>query len=200
MTEELICSTCLITRNMELVHAPETVEMHGRDVTFEAEFYRCPICGDEIEVMGQLDRNLAAARDVYDRLYGNVSPDELVALREQYNISQKSLGALLGFGEVTINSYESGASVPQSTNRLLLKLAENPQVFKEIYLLNKDKLSDLQRRKIEQSEGWRNLAHSYFVSVATTSADYLSGVGTALPSPTYSKTSFKVQVTATGAA
>lgn len=169
MTKDLMCSDCATIRPMNLVHSAETVTIHGKEITFDAEFYRCPECGEEFEEGDQVDRNLAAAREVFDRLYATPSAEEIVALRERYSISQKALGSLLGFGEVTINSYESGASKPQPTNRLLLKLVENPLVFKEIYRLNKDKLSALQRKKIEASEGYADGKATYTVMVSRTS-------------------------------
>ena len=180
MIKEMVCYLCGVPRPMELVRSTETIEIHQHKITFEAEFYRCPVCGEEIEDLGQVDRNLAAAREVYDRLYATPTASELVVLREKYNISQKSLSTLLGFGETTMNSYESGASVPQPPNRLLLKLVENPTVFREIYRLNKDKLSALQRRKIEDSVGWAEAKATYMVTVSNASgqASTTSGAST----------------------
>lgn len=82
------------------------------------------------------------------------SPEALVSLRARYNASQKAFGAILGFGELTMNSYESG-STPDSTNRLLLKLAADPLIFKAMYEINSGKIGALQRKRIEDSEGYR---------------------------------------------
>jgi putative zinc finger/helix-turn-helix YgiT family protein len=139
---------------MELLHSPQTITFKGQSVTFEAEFYRCTSCGTEIEEPGQLDRNLDAAREVYDRLFATPSPAELVSLREHYGASQKAFGMLLGFGEATMNTYEQG-KIPDPVNRLLLKLARNPFIFKEIYDINKQRIGLLQRDRIEASAGYR---------------------------------------------
>jgi len=95
-----------------------------------------------------------AAREAYARLYEAPSSDALVSLRARYNASQKAFGALLGFGELTMNGYESGGT-PDSTNRLLLKLAADPYIFKAMYRINSGKIGAIQRRRIEESEGFK---------------------------------------------
>ena len=59
-------------------------------------------------------------------------------------------------GELTINSYEQEKSIPNSTNKLLIKLAENPLIFFEMYEQNKSKIGAIQRERIESSECFIN--------------------------------------------
>lgn len=58
-------------------------------------------------------------------------------------------------GELTINSYEQGKSIPMSSNRLLLHLSENPLIFFEMYERNKNKIGAIQRERIEASEAFK---------------------------------------------
>jgi len=153
MTTRLPCSRCATTRDFEVVEREEKVTIKGKEVSFTAHFSRCIACGEELEAPGQLDANLAAAREAYARLYESMPPEELVSLRARYGASQKAFGAILGFGELTMNSYENGAS-PDSTNRLLLKLAIDPNIFKTMYDLNRGKIGAIQRKRIEESEGY----------------------------------------------
>ena len=155
MTKRLSCPHCEQVRDVELVEHDETVTIKGRDVSFKAQLYRCATCGEEFETPAQLDINLNAAREAYDRLYEAPNAEQLVALRSKYGASQKAFGMILGFGELTINSYEQGAS-PDSTNRLLLKLAARPFVFKAMYEINSMRIGALQRQRIEASEGFRS--------------------------------------------
>jgi putative zinc finger/helix-turn-helix YgiT family protein len=139
---------------MEIVERKEAVTIKGKEVSFLARFTRCTACGNEFEVVGQLDDNLDAAREAYARMYESPSPEELVALRARYNASQKAFSMILGFGELTMNGYEGGGA-PDSTNRLLLKLAADPCVFKTMYDINGSRIGALQRRRIEESEGYK---------------------------------------------
>lgn len=153
MSNRLPCSRCGVTRDIEIIERVEQVTIKGREISFNAHYSRCLTCGDEFEAPGQLDANLDAAREAYARLYEAPSPEALVSLRARYNASQKAFGAILGFGELTMNGYESGGT-PDSTNRLLLKLATDPLIFKAMYDINSSKIGAIQRRRIEESEGF----------------------------------------------
>lgn len=154
MSNRLPCSRCGTTRDIEIVERVEQVTIKGKEVSFNAHYSRCLSCGDEFEAPGQLDANLDAAREAYARLYEAPSPEALVSLRTRYNASQKAFGAILGFGELTMNGYESGGT-PDSTNRLLLKLAADPLIFKAMYTINSGKIGMTQRRRIKESPGYK---------------------------------------------
>jgi len=158
MSEKRMCFTCEAERDVELVERKDTVTIKGKEVEFAVVSYRCTVCGDEFETPEQLDANLEAAREAYSRCYESFTPDALVALRSSYNASQKAFGLLLGFGELTMNSYEKG-NVPTSTNRLLLSLADDPYCFRNMYELNKNRIGDTQRKRIESSAGFRETKH-----------------------------------------
>jgi putative zinc finger/helix-turn-helix YgiT family protein len=165
-TERVSCPTCEMVRDVEMVDRDESLTIKGRTAPFKARLSRCTTCGEEFESPRQLDRNLHAAREAYARFHDSPDPAFLVALRSRYNASQKAFGLLLGFGELTMNSYEQGA-VPESTNRLLLKLAENPAVFRIMFEQNGERIGEIQRRRILASEGfkeagsWRGLEALY---------------------------------------
>lgn len=155
MSNRQPCSRCGATRDIEIVEQVEQVTIKGKEVSFNAHYSRCLTCGNEFEAPGQLDENLEAAREAYALLYESPSPADLVALRIRYGASQKAFGAILGFGELTMNSYEKG-SPPGPANRLLLKLAADPCTFKAMYDINSGRIGAIQRRRIEESEGFRS--------------------------------------------
>jgi putative zinc finger/helix-turn-helix YgiT family protein len=138
-----------------LIEREESVSIKGREVHFKAHLYQCQTCGEEFEAPGQLDQNLEAAQEAYVRLYESLSPEKLVELRARCGASQKAFGLILGFGELTMNSYEQGAA-PSPPNRLLLKLAENPVIFRAMYAVNSTRIGALQRQRIESSSGFRS--------------------------------------------
>ena len=102
-----------------------------------------------------MDENLLTARETYELLEDSVSPAKIIAIRESYNASQKAFGLILGMGQLTINSYEQGKSIPMSSNRLLLHLSENPLIFFEMYERNKNKIGARQRERIESSLAYK---------------------------------------------
>jgi putative zinc finger/helix-turn-helix YgiT family protein len=154
MTNKLSCPNCEAVRDIELIEREETVEIKGRKITFKAKLSRCATCGETFEIPGQLDANLLEAREAYARLYESPTSEQIVSIRSRYGASQKAFGLILGFGELTINSYEQG-SVPEPPNRLLLKLAENPVIFKAMFDINKTRIGATQRNRLESSEGFQ---------------------------------------------
>ena len=102
-----------------------------------------------------MDQNQQTDREENELLDGSVSPAKIIAIRESYNASQKAFGLILGMGELTINSYEQGKSIPMSSNRLLLHLSENPLIFFEMYERNKNKIGARQRERIEASLAYK---------------------------------------------
>ena len=157
MSEKMPCPNCAQLREVALTERNETVTIKGKEVTFPARFSRCIHCGEEFENPEQLDANLLAAREAYKARYESISPDALRELRAGYGASQKAFGLILGFGELTINTYEQGG-VPTEPNRNLLRLARDPRVFRMLFEANKDKIGALQRRRIEGSAGFRQAA------------------------------------------
>ncbi len=155
MTEQMSCPVCEAVRDVELVERDETVTMKGRPVTFRAKAWRCMTCEAEFETAAQLDANLDAAREAYAQTYEAPGAEQLVALRARYGASQKAFGQILGLGELTMNSYEQGAT-PAPANRLLLKLADNPVFFKAMYAVNSRRIGAIQRKRIESSPGFRS--------------------------------------------
>lgn len=158
MTKKHMCFICEVEQNMEVIERKETVTIKGKEVNFTAVLCRCPQCHEELETPEQLDANLEAAREAYALRYEIRSPDELVSLRAQYNASQKAFGLLLGFGELTMNTYEKGA-FPDSTNRLLIHLAADPYCFRKMYEHNKNRIGETQRKRIEASAGFTQSKH-----------------------------------------
>lgn len=156
MSNLVPCPRCAALRDMEMIERQDTATINGKPVEYTAHLSRCTVCGEVVIARGQLDSNLSTAREVYTRLYESPSPKALVALRAKYNASQKAFGIILGFGELTMNGYEQGGT-PDSTNRVLLKIAENPICFRALYDINKTRIGAIQRRRIEESEGYREV-------------------------------------------
>jgi DNA-binding transcriptional regulator YiaG len=55
----------------------------------------------------------------YRKLKGLLTPEAIRKLRERYRLSQKSLTALLGMSEATINRYEGGGGRGAGRERTL---------------------------------------------------------------------------------
>lgn len=147
--KKMVCPHCEALRNVRVVHRQEEIRVRKDAVTIQAEFYVCETCGGEFETSEQMEANLEAARNQYRTLHSIVSPREILALRERYDVSQKSFAKLLDIGDLTINGYEQGV-LPSGAHNSLMKLATEPENFMRLYAQNKDKLSPRQRAKVDR--------------------------------------------------
>jgi len=128
----------------------EQNKVRGEEIKARAEYVRCPVCAQEFVDANGMERNLEAAYAVYRERHGVPSPADIRALRAKYGASQKAFGLILGFGELTINSYEQGA-LPDEPNSNLLRLVESPENFRSLYKGALDKIGPIQKRRIESS-------------------------------------------------
>lgn len=125
MSMRLSCPHCGKTRDVEIIEREERVTIHGREVPFTARFSRCMICGEEFEAPGQLDANLAAAREAYARLYEAPKPEELVALRvfsaSLTALQREKIEACADQSGLPVSEQIVGCASSQDYSRLMLR-------------------------------------------------------------------------------
>lgn len=117
-----------LTREVRSVPAGE-----HRWATIEDEFYRCPRCDEDVYLGGMVDESFRRAAAVIRAEDGLLGPDEIVALREKYGLSQAGLEGLIGAGEKTVVRWERGTVSQNKTADTLLRiLADHPEVVKQL--------------------------------------------------------------------
>jgi putative zinc finger/helix-turn-helix YgiT family protein len=103
-----------------LVREPQEVQIRATTVVVEAEFYRCSGCGEERYDLDQVDSARAAAAAKLTSDEGLLTPEEILALRESFDMTQAAFEAALGFGEKTVVRWENGKVIPGRSAALLL--------------------------------------------------------------------------------
>jgi len=86
------------------------------------------------------DRNLENIYNQYRNKHSLLTPNRIKETREKYGVSQRAFSRILGWGEVTIHRYETGALQDRSHNDALV-LLENPDNMKILLENNKDKIN-----------------------------------------------------------
>lgn len=154
MTKKDFCPICGDITDVTTITRTEVAHMHGTEVPHHATFYKCEACHEEFDTPESMDANLKSVREAFELLSRTPDASEIEAIRLKYGASKKAYSLLLGFGETTVINYEKG-QIPDSTHRLLLRIAAIPQVFRAIYDENKHKIGLTQRRRIESSLGYQ---------------------------------------------
>ena len=137
MNKKLYCDVCG-SFETTITKKNETIEVRGKEVEIEAEVRVCS-CGNEL-FDEELERdNLSKAYAEYRARLGIMSPEEIKQMREGYGISQRGLSRLLGWGDVTVHRYETGA-IPDQPHSMLLELLNDPAVMSSAMSKGKDLL------------------------------------------------------------
>ncbi len=117
----------------------EKRQMTYRKETFEVCFHTwyCEESGREFEDDTFAQLNYDQVINQYREKHNIPFPDEIKAIREQYDLSATRMSQALGFGDNTYRQYEAG-EIPTEANARLIQLAANPDDFLQLL-----KLADL---------------------------------------------------------
>ena len=145
------CPLCDKTHEVEERKRITTITLKGEEVTYEEKFYFCTNAAEnenEFENGAMTNENLLNARNAYRVKMGLLTSDEIVAIRENYGLSQVDLAKLLGWGEATISRYESKAIQDEAYDTMLRLIKDNPLQALESLKKNSDKFSVKKRLEI----------------------------------------------------
>lgn len=135
-----ICPACDSTTGLEIIERPEEFEIKGEKILIQVKLYHCKVCDRNFSTK-ELGDPFKQAYGEYRRVKGMVQPEQIVLFRKKYDLSQKELSDLLGFGAVTLSRYENG-SLQDEVHDNILKLAMEPQNLLKLVNHNRASLSN----------------------------------------------------------
>lgn len=127
----------------ELKNELHTVTYRKEEFSNFSFFYRCSNCGKDFSTTEIDDVNVNQVYNQYREKYSIPFPQQLFAIRENYNLSAAKMSEILGLGANQYRLYEGG-EMPSSSTATLLSLIMNPKDFLEVILRKKEtlKISD----------------------------------------------------------
>ena len=150
-------------------------EFRGIEINTYENVAVCKECHQDLYVNEIEEKNNERIYELYREKANIIKPQDIVNLREKYDISQRELTAILGFGKMTINRYERGGVPTKSQSDYIKLLIDNDSKFiekvKEAYKngsindktyekivstnlenkISKDDIQDMYRRVINNS-------------------------------------------------
>lgn len=144
------CANCGDGINTRVEIRQESYPVKGQDISILATVRVCSQCNEPVYDRELDSKNLEMAFDVYRREHHLIGPIEIKTLRESYSLSQRSLAALLGWGEVTIHRYEQGC-LPDEAHNNLLHLIKDPFNMQTLAKENIHRLSTPAQHKLLES-------------------------------------------------
>jgi HTH-type transcriptional regulator / antitoxin MqsA len=103
---------------------PGSFHLHGSDVPVTEYFWRCDVCGEEFvtDELAHATEQEAAAK--YRQTERRLSPDQILALRQRFGLTQDLMERALGLGAKTWVRWEAGRVLPNRSMDNLLRLIE----------------------------------------------------------------------------
>lgn len=151
----ILCIECGTKDTYELKDIIREYEGDGYHFEILVSLPFCPQCGAPI-YDEELERQIAQkANEKIREQREIITREEILEILEAYNISQKLLSKLLGWGEITLTRYVSGNYTPNSFNSNRLKQLKNPYFFQMLLQNYKEehegKYDEKALKKIESS-------------------------------------------------
>ena len=106
-------------------------EFRGIEINTFENVAICNECNQDLYVNKIEDENNERIYKIYREKANIIKAEDIVKLREKYDISQRELTAILGFGKMTINRYERGGLPTKSKSDYIKLLIENDDKFIE---------------------------------------------------------------------
>ena len=141
------CPKCNKLSEVQTKMMDEFFNIRGEQIDIASEVAICDGCGNKIFNQELDDKNLNLAYSIYRKKHNLLSPSEIAIIRKKYLLSQRSLSALLEWGQVTITRYENGAIQDPAHNEVLLFISDLANM-KKIFEKNSQFLTKAAREKL----------------------------------------------------
>ena len=148
----MFCAECRDEVAPQVVRRDEIYQVRGEEIPVLCHVAVCPVCKNDIVDESLEERNLELAFGEYRRHHNLLRPEEIRTIRERYGLSQRTLARVLGWGDITIHRYETGA-LQDNAHEEVLRLIADPKNMRAVVARNADALApDVSHRLSERIE------------------------------------------------
>ena len=127
------CPFCEKKHKVEVYESGTKALVKKKPVEYKEIFYFCPKCKEEFYPDNIMDNNLNRARDSYKKMNGLLTSSEIKEIRNFYKLNQKEFANLFGWGDITIQRYESKCIQDETYDEIIRRAKDDPQfVYKEL--------------------------------------------------------------------
>lgn len=150
-------------------HDVQIVEVHehntfkGKNVEYVATYEYCELTEEYLATEEMITENDIAMKNAYREQNHLLTTQDIIGLRNKYEISQKDLASLLGWGEKTITRYEGHQVQDMAHDFVLRKIDGDPEWFLELLENGKTKVSQpaYERYKARISKAYEEMQDEY---------------------------------------
>ena len=125
---EYNCPICEKKHKVEVYEEKTKTLIKNQSIEHNELFYFCPISDEEFYPEDIMDQNLLRAMDKYREMHNLLTSTEIKEIRKNYKLNQKEFSNLFGWGDITIQRYES-KSIQDETYDEIIRRAEEDSLF-----------------------------------------------------------------------
>ncbi len=117
----------------EMSISKEWRNMYFRKDEFKILFhtFKCDETGEQFEDKAFAQLNYNQLLNQYREKYSIPFPEQIISIREKYDVSASKMSEIMGFGANSYRQYENG-EVPIQSNARLIQLADDPHEFRKL--------------------------------------------------------------------
>jgi putative zinc finger/helix-turn-helix YgiT family protein len=134
-----VCPICEDEKRLSYGTKKETLIVNKQKINVTTKIYHCWEGDHYFYDPADEEKKFQDAYRVYRELNGLLQPEEIKEIREKYGLSRRALARFLGWGEITVQRYETGALQDNAHNNLLLLIKETDN-FKRLFEIRKSQL------------------------------------------------------------
>lgn len=124
-------------KEMELRKEVREIEFRKENFEVVFHYYYCKDSKEQFTDTILDELNMIQLYNQYREKHKLPFPEEIKAIREQYDLPATKMAEVLGFGINSYRNYEAG-EVPSASNGKLIQLVANPKRFKDLLELCED--------------------------------------------------------------
>ncbi len=142
------CPICEKEEEVDIYEELAQVIIKEQDINYYETYYYCPISKEEFYPSQVLDRNLLEAKDSYRKQNDLLTSQEVKEIRKYYKLNQKEFSNLFGWGDVTVQRYETKLIQDETYNEIMNRGKDDPLFLYEKLKKHKDKFDENRFKEI----------------------------------------------------
>jgi putative zinc finger/helix-turn-helix YgiT family protein len=159
------CPICEEVHKVKVYKEPTKALVKKQPVEYIETYYYCPISEEEFYPSQVLNVNLLEARDSYRKNNNLLTSIEIKEIRKFYGLNQKEFSNIFGWGDITIQRYETKLIQEETYNEMIKRAKDDPLFLYEELKKHKDKFEENRFNEIENllKDEIRNKQFIHFV-------------------------------------
>ncbi|TYB31274.1 MAG: DUF4065 domain-containing protein [Candidatus Mcinerneyibacterium aminivorans] len=118
------CPSCRKKHLPELKKEKVSIEIKGQEISYHEKYFYCENANEEFIPGKLMNENLLRAKDTYRMKNDLLTSKQIKNIRQKYNLTQKDMAKLLGWGLKTITRYEN-KMIQNKAHDDVMKLLKN---------------------------------------------------------------------------